>query len=184
MEIKLKLHVGCGNTIIKGWVNIDKYVTGKDIQQIPIESLPYETNSVELIYSSHMIEHLLPNIRDKALKEWRRVLIPKTGKLIIRCPYAPFYLQKWLDSKPKDRLVIDNILGMQNHGEGMYNHGLYCNESLAILLKQFGYTIVENKVTSHRHPKLTEQITNGIVDLGIDVPGLEKRDIYCVAVDM
>lgn len=55
----LKLHLGCGSTYLPGFVNID--IAGRHADLfLNLEdcSLPYANNSVDLIVSSHFLEHL------------------------------------------------------------------------------------------------------------------------------
>jgi predicted SAM-dependent methyltransferase len=54
-----KLHVGCGFTKIKGFINIDAFKTDATDFVCYIQDLPkyIRSNSVKLIYASHIIEH-------------------------------------------------------------------------------------------------------------------------------
>jgi predicted SAM-dependent methyltransferase len=61
--MKEKLHLGCGKTILKEWINLDiRKGQGVDIvadlemcSEIP---LPFEDNSIDEFYASHLIEHI------------------------------------------------------------------------------------------------------------------------------
>ena len=71
---KLKLHVGCGDVIIPGYVNIDiRSLDGVDVVS-DIRNLPYPDNSVDFIYSCANIEHFDRN-------EWKAVLAHFFSKL-------------------------------------------------------------------------------------------------------
>ena len=102
---ELKLHLGCGSTVVPGWENIDKLpsivlarvpalrralaaarvltpeqanadFTSGIVRADVRRGLPYEEATVRYIYSSHMIEHM-PRWQGLALvKECRRVLVP------------------------------------------------------------------------------------------------------------
>lgn len=53
-----KLHIGCGGTLLDGFVNIDSHVDA-DIKADAIDALGlFADNSVELIYSNGFFEHL------------------------------------------------------------------------------------------------------------------------------
>jgi len=58
-----KLHIGCGRTILKGWVNLDIMpLEGVDIisdlNQCKTTPLPFEENSVDEFLASHVLEHI------------------------------------------------------------------------------------------------------------------------------
>jgi hypothetical protein len=111
---ELRLHLGCGSTVVPGWENIDKSpsivlarvpgmrrilaavhvltpeqanaVFPSGIVRADVRrGLHYEDATVRYIYSSHMIEHM-PRWQGLALvKECRRVLIPE-GVLRLATP--------------------------------------------------------------------------------------------------
>ncbi len=53
----LKLNLGCGNNLLDGFVNIDKYDKAADVMA-DICYLPYEDESVDEIVAYQIIEHL------------------------------------------------------------------------------------------------------------------------------
>jgi predicted SAM-dependent methyltransferase len=101
----LKLHLGCGSTVVPGWENLDKspsIVFGRvpglrrtlaaagiltaeqaaarfpaGIRRVDVRrGLPYADGSARYVYSSHMIEHLAPWQARALLQECLRVLEP------------------------------------------------------------------------------------------------------------
>ena len=81
----LKLQLGCGPRLKKGWVNID--LSDKaDITLDLREPLPFQNNSCSLIYSEHFLEHLdYPDHVSNLLKECKRVL-KKGGVFSVAVP--------------------------------------------------------------------------------------------------
>lgn len=80
----LHLHLGCGKKYLPGFVNID----ANPLQKIDLwldvrRGLPFRTNSVWSIYSTHMIEHLYPDELEALLRECARVLKPGAGLRIV-----------------------------------------------------------------------------------------------------
>src|SRR6185437_10267652 len=56
---RLDLHLGCGPKYLPGFVNIDANPMHKTDILLDIRcGLPFASNSVDSIYSTHMIEHL------------------------------------------------------------------------------------------------------------------------------
>lgn len=120
-------NIGCGQTLIEGAINIDnsfsvrvaripvirsivKLLTGRDqakyidfarehnITYGRAEKLPFNGESVDIIYSSHMIEHLDENQMDLFLKECNRCL--KTGGVLrLVAPDLDIYFQKYNDNR-------------------------------------------------------------------------------------
>jgi predicted SAM-dependent methyltransferase len=72
----MKLNIGCGNHIIPGYINIDvRKLPGVDmVYKVTEDPLPFEDNSIEHIYLSHIIEHLYPSVCRNLLSECYRVL--------------------------------------------------------------------------------------------------------------
>lgn len=100
----LKLNLGCGSNYVDGWINID-YALGSRLAQNPVfaflnrrlhlfnvswdrrilihdlrRSLPFENDSIDVIYSSHTLEHLRREDGFRLLTECHRIL--KTGGIV------------------------------------------------------------------------------------------------------
>lgn len=72
----LKLHLGCGSNIKKGFINID-LSKGADLRLDLRERLPFSINSCLIIYSEHFLEHLdYPDQAIFFMKESYRILKP------------------------------------------------------------------------------------------------------------
>jgi len=92
----MKLNVGCGLDIRKGYVNHDivaaKGVTVHDCSIVPY---PIPCNYFDEILSMNSLEHLSSNI-SPIMREWHRILKPN-GRVIIRVPHytngATYYTQ-------------------------------------------------------------------------------------------
>jgi SAM-dependent methyltransferase len=82
---KKNLHFGCGNKPLKGFINVDFYnkTYADDIVDLNKE-LPYLSESINLIYSDNVFEHI--NNLLELIRECNRVL-KKGGVLIIKVPY-------------------------------------------------------------------------------------------------
>lgn len=73
----LKLHLGCGERRLPGWVHIDvRPLPGLD-HVSPIDHLPmFADSTVDEIYNCHVLEHFGRHEFPKALQEWHRLLKP------------------------------------------------------------------------------------------------------------
>lgn len=78
-----KLNIGCGSDYKVGYINIDK--NKKIVADIYLDidgaRLPFEDNSVEYIFCSHVIEHMF--YPEKLLQEIERILTPNGTALIV-----------------------------------------------------------------------------------------------------
>ena len=101
-----KLHIGCGETRIDGFINIDAFKTKATDFNCQIEALPkyIKPNTISLIYSSHTLEHF--NRRDsiETLKMFHAFLEP-AGVLRISVPD----LLKLSDIAKRSDLDVNNI---------------------------------------------------------------------------
>lgn len=135
------LNIGCGDYTIKGFISLDyysKYYYHKkkfnsihyDIRK---DNIPFESNSIDNIYCSHVIEHIETSHIEKFFKECHRVL-KKNSILRIACPDSYFLYQQMLNypeyynwhhyySKPEDskKCFIDEVA---THRCDLKNFGL------------------------------------------------------------
>lgn len=69
------LHPGCGPKYLPGFLNIDGNLFNKiDVWLDVRNGLPFPSNSVDSIYSTHMFEHFYPDELKRLLQECIRVL--------------------------------------------------------------------------------------------------------------
>jgi predicted SAM-dependent methyltransferase len=135
---RLMLHLGCGPIDAPGYTNVDAqafphvhYV--HDVY--PLEMI--ESNSVDLVYVSHVLEHFPINELPKVLKEWRRVL-KDGGVLRLGVPNFEVLAEIYVDTGD-----LCNILGPLMGGQtDRYNfhYSAFDNKYLTELLKNVGFT--------------------------------------------
>lgn len=81
-----KVQVGCGEKYLPNFINIDGNFRRKADYILDVRcGLPFPDNSIELIYSCHMLEHVHVAEAIRILKEWRRVL-SHTGYIRLTLP--------------------------------------------------------------------------------------------------
>lgn len=142
----LRLHLGCGNQHIKGCINIDFRKTKTTNLVCDIVKLPYPDNSVELIETYHVVEHLPRHDLPEALKEWHRVLTP-AGKLIIECPDFDEDVKEYMDGNEK---LLDSIFGLQRFSGDSHLFG-YNFKRLQKLLKDAGFKDIQRREPQDYH---------------------------------
>jgi predicted SAM-dependent methyltransferase len=78
------LHLGCGPNYLPGFLNIDgNFFYKLDLWLDVRNGLPFPSNSVDSIYSTHMFEHFYPDELQVLLRECLRVLKPGGGIRLI-----------------------------------------------------------------------------------------------------
>ena len=81
----MKLHIGPGNSYFPGWINVDVCSTVKADVYSSALAIPYPESSFDLIYASHVLEHLNRHTILAALNHWRSLLKPN-GVLRLAVP--------------------------------------------------------------------------------------------------
>ena len=73
----MKLHLGCGERFIPGFVHVDAHAYPHVDHQAKAENLAFvENGSADLLYASHLLEHYGRSEIEGVLSEWYRVLRP------------------------------------------------------------------------------------------------------------
>jgi len=85
-KIKLNIGGGKGHPNLLGWKVVDLRDSAGIILDISKEPLPFQDNSVDIIYTSHTLEHIYVQDLPFVLSEFYRVLKPKIGLLRIVIP--------------------------------------------------------------------------------------------------
>ena len=134
--MKIQLNIGCGSKDFgKDWVHIDggnyPHLDSNDII-----NLPYEDNSVDLIYASHVIEYFDREEVIPILSGWKSKLKPGG---ILRLAVPDFYAMAKLYLEKPLTFSIEDFLGplygkMEMGNETIYHKTAYDHESLFDLL--------------------------------------------------
>jgi len=141
-EEKIKINLGCGNDIKPGYINIDRFNNLNNIDIVAdISNLPFQDNTVDEVYVSHVLEHVSLHSIYEVVDEWRRVLKP-TGELIVRVPNLEKEVRGWLDTPDKDKwLAVSKIYGEQSHKGNAHMCGFNI-ESLKLFLESCSFNVL------------------------------------------
>ena len=145
-NVQVKLHLGCDDQHLDGYVNIDWLKTSATDLVLDITKLPYPDNSIKQIESYHVIQHLPRHNLERALGDWYRVLHPG-GKLILEYPDFDEIAKLYLAGDEKQ---LDRIFGLQRF-EGNYHLFGYNRMRLSKIFKSIGFTNIENKPPQDYH---------------------------------
>ena len=160
---KLKLNIGCGTVRMRGYVGVDKFKTSAAQVVAPAHDLPYKPNTVDVIFTSHMIEHLVPSELDAVLKEWKRVLRPG-GTLTVRCPNFELYVREYLDASEDERhenpWLLRNIFGWRNK-PGQFHYDGWSVGRFHRVMPAYGFTVASCKTVRTRASRGVEYRPSG-----------------------
>lgn len=94
-----KLHIGCGENIIEGWLNADLVATSSQVAQLDAtKTYPFADGTFDYIFSEHMIEHITYEEGQSLLKECFRVL-KEGGKIRLSTPDLAFLIDLYHEDK-------------------------------------------------------------------------------------
>lgn len=139
----MKLHLGCGKRNFgSDWVHIDggsfEHVSSHDITK-----LPFESESAELIYSSHVLEYFDPREVTTVLQEWKRVLIPG-GILRLAVPDFESMSKLYVSNKCSLKNILGPIYGhMPMNDSSIYHKTVYDFTTIREVLSSVGFSNVE-----------------------------------------
>ena len=140
----MKLNLGCGKRNFgSDWIHIDgsKY---EHIHSHDIENLPFEENTVDIIYASHVFEYFDRDHANVVLNKWRKCIKPG-GVLRLAVPNFEVYANLY----SKDKITLEQCLGplygkwKMTETETIYHKTTYDFLSLKKILEKNGFKDVK-----------------------------------------
>jgi predicted SAM-dependent methyltransferase len=159
--IALRLHIGCGDKPLPGWVNIDRVARAPGVvTELDITNLPYPDASVDAVLAEHVFEHFTFVEEQLAWREMARVLRPG-GTLVIEVPdfewvcatflaahddWRAFYIVGSPDHYAGCGRVLDQRWGIlqtmffgNQNGSGQFHHSAYSEGKLRAISTEVGF---------------------------------------------
>lgn len=170
-NLPVRLHLGCGPNIWEGWINVEgEYAAnqpGVVLYDITSNSYPIPNNSVDEIFTSHVIEHLMPSSVLPMFKEWHRILKPGGFAAtewpdFIKC--VKFILEDETRLYSPDRKIlkrgIGGIFGMIDDYQdpAMLHKWGYSERSMIHLKQQAGFGQVYAEPPQHKKTKSDSRV--------------------------
>jgi predicted SAM-dependent methyltransferase len=151
---ELRLHIGCGDRLLAGWVNVDA-VPGVDLRQDLRRPLRLADGSCRMIFGHHVLEHLsYPEEALGLLRECRRVLAAD-GWIRIVVPDLEAYARGYCEQQgyPRPRELSGPTQPLDLPGEhvslGLWRWGshkfAYDAGTLGGLLELAGFERIERR---------------------------------------
>lgn len=135
-----KLHLGCGDKRIEGYVNVDiRPNTSVDLVS-DLRNLPFELNEFDVIYSCAVIEHFGRNEWLDLLQSWTKFLKPG-GKIYLSTSDFDSISERYAKTKNLEEL-LGLLIGGQKYEYDW--HGMVFNYSiLKNALENLGYQDIQ-----------------------------------------
>jgi predicted SAM-dependent methyltransferase len=154
MKTPTKLHLGCGKKYIEGFFHVDALDFPHVDHRGPVDDLSFiASNSVELIYACHLLEHFGRKEVPLVIKEWARVLKPG-GVLRIAVPDYGACAELYCQGKLK---TLNDVTGLMVGGQRDqydYHKMIFDETSLTELFRNAGFKEVRRwdwRTTEHAH---------------------------------
>jgi len=151
----LRLNLGCGHIALPGYVNVDV----RDLPSVDVVAevgdLPFESGSVDEIFSAHLMEHFPQEaIRRRLLPYWHN-LLRSGGVFRAITPDAAAMLAGAGAGTYDFEDFREVVFGGQDY-VGDYHYNLFTPDSLRRLLEEAGFNNVEVPIKGRRNGKCFE----------------------------
>lgn len=150
----MRLNIGAGGTKKDGFVSVDAFNNKADIIK-PADNTGFGEESIDEIFSSHMLEHIDRSELIPTLKHWHKIL-KKGSRVVVLVPNAELYLIEWIeaanrgDYKHLQEWGTRWIMGWEGKGVGMYHTNLFHPKTLELAFVEAGFDIVNANVIPTR----------------------------------
>lgn len=165
-----KLHVGCGDNELPGWLNTELCPRGGQLFLDATKPFPFDGGVFSFIYSEHMIEHISAPGAEAMLGECFRVMTAG-GVLRLVTPNLAFLL-RILEPQPAPEVSAYIRYSISAHrvpvavadGVGVFNtfmrewghQFIHTERSLRTLLERAGFVEIRScPLSESAHPELT-----------------------------
>jgi predicted SAM-dependent methyltransferase len=149
--LEMKLHLGCGNLVVEGWMNVSAHpVPGAVVMKA--ENMELAKDSLDFVYASHFLEHLTVIEAVKLLSKLHIALKP-TGIIRFTVPGLDFFVNEYINRTMSCKVIIDSfekrfhrkpliaeyfMHAVTSSNVGCFGHKyMYDSESLMELFKNF-----------------------------------------------
>lgn len=132
-----KIHLGCGEKRLPGFINIDSRASPFTDMVCDMNDLPFKQGSIEIIYMCHSLEHIPMYSIVSLLSKLKSLLMP-SGKLYISVPDFEILSSIYLAQKVKLATIVRAIHGGQEYPQNTH-YMSYDYELLSTILLGAGF---------------------------------------------
>lgn len=150
----LKLHLGCGQKYLRGYVNIDFPQSEHTLMKVKadiykdIRELEYDSGSIDEIRSHHVLEHFSRQEALKLLLQWRRWLKPG-GLLCIETPDFAACAKSYKWAGLKRRFELGRHLFGSQEAKWAFHLDFWDQKKFQYVFNQLGFSQIKIKKFSN-----------------------------------
>ncbi len=154
----MKLHLGCGDDYLEGYINADLYAEKVD-ERFDALLVPYPDNTFDEVKAFHIIEHFDWHKGQEALQEWCRVLKPG-GRLHIETPDFLESCKMFVESDESERINLYGHFFSTAWIPGQQHLFLFTESQLSIQLKWAGFTSIKRLPATSKYVVVNNMPSN------------------------
>jgi predicted SAM-dependent methyltransferase len=152
IDNKVYIHLGCGEINSPEFINVDGRFFPHIHHISDVNNLPFFKNDfADLIYASHILEHVPMIKQEEILLEWRRIL-KIGGTLRIGVPDFDTILKIYKDNGNDINLIWKPLMGGQDY-EKNFHFAVFNKNYLSAILTKCGFhdirTWEKSKIKNH-----------------------------------
>jgi predicted SAM-dependent methyltransferase len=140
----LKIHLGCQEKYLEGYVNIDLPPSQHTAQEVKadqyadVRELTYEADTVDEIRTHHMLEHFSRQESLVLLSRWHKWL--KLGGIVhIETPDFEESARKFLKSSRHDQQILGRHIFGSHEAEWAYHKDFWSEDKFRFVLGELGF---------------------------------------------
>jgi len=91
----MKLNIGCGREVLKGYLNVDKFPMQSEVKKVDVTHfpLPFKENEFSYVRMRNILEHIPVDVQLKLIDELYRIT-SAGGRIWIRVPYGSHWTRR------------------------------------------------------------------------------------------
>lgn len=142
----IRLHLGCGDRRVQGWVNVDLLGTPVNIAWDLSRPLPFEPGVAAAIFHEHLFEHLplaagivLTDECFRMLRPggWLRICVPDAEQYAKGYALGGSFLEDNRPARPTPMLAMQEVFYLPSH------HTMYDFDTLSAVLSAAGFVDIQ-----------------------------------------
>lgn len=166
---KTKLHLGCGDNYLEGYINIDlplenqTIIEGKADMRSNIFDLDFKKESIDEIRLHQVFEHFSRQESLSLILMWRQWLKPG-GVLIIETPDFEECVKKFLETDDlRTRFVLGRHIFGSHEAKWAFHKDYWCEDKFNFILSRLGFKDIrcvkyKNNLAKKFSPKILFEV--------------------------